>query len=82
MNHLEFQAEVRKHSGSFSLDCLDKTLENSQGEPYMSDSDMKLAILHMRSMLVQQHKLNDLLLAELIELKKPKKTFIQRLFKK
>lgn len=81
MNNLEFETVARRMPLTFSFECLEAIIEKSHGEPIMSNTDVKLAILHLRGVVTQQNEMIELLVAE-VQALKSKKSFIQKLLRK
>lgn len=70
MDNLEFQTAARKLPTEFAFDCLEGILEKSQGQPAMSEEDVKLTILHLLALTKTQEDMIQLLVTELQSLKK------------
>ena len=82
MDDLEFAFTSRGPVLDHELALIDASLKQSSGEPSMSPEDVKLAVLALQGLAKNQLELIDALHREIRELKKPKKTIIQKLLRK
>lgn len=64
MNALEFANHAHKMTNEFHTSHLSSILENSKGEPEMSTTDMKLAILSLISIVKSQEEIIQKLVSE------------------
>lgn len=82
MDDLDFAFTTRGPVLDHELALFEACLKNSKGEPSMSPEDTKLALLALQGLAKNQLELIDALRREIAELKKPKKTIFQKLFRK
>lgn len=80
MDKLEFEMSVRRHPIAFSREVFDNAMEVSRGQSEMSPTDIKACLLTLRALVDDQHKLIEVLYAELI--KERKRSFLSRLLRK
>lgn len=79
MFNLENAKAMMKHIDTFNLDLLDHTISLSKGAPTMSPEDTKDALVQLLLIAKNQNEVINLLIATLDV---PKKTFMQKLFRK